>query len=147
MKLITIIALLFITTNLQSASRVNILPSNGAPCIPMVTNTVTRVMPTTYINLPRPSGATYYRPSASYSTYSTPRVRSVRTTSSTRQPMRTFTSKDGSTIKARLISISSKDKTAKIKTDKGRLYNVSIQRFSNNDVAYMKNWWANKNKR
>ena len=38
------------------------------------------------------------------------------------------------------------DKTAKIKSSKGRSYNIPIHSFSSSDVAYMKTWWTNKNK-
>ena len=61
--------------------------------------------------------------------------------------MRTFVSNDGSSVKARLISVSTKTKSAKIKTDKGKIFNVPISRFSNNDIAYMKNWYKNKYKK
>ena len=142
MKLILTIAFALFSLNLNAASRVNILPSNGAPCVPIINNSFARVAPTAYINNRVPQ----QRMSYGYS-YSTPRVTSVRVPRTSRQPMRTFTNKDGSSVTARLVSISTKSKTAKIKTEKGKLYNVPIQRFSNHDIAYMKNWWENKNKR
>ncbi len=125
----------------HSQIKVNISPSNGAPCIPVVTSY--RTLTPSY-QAPRPTN--YIAPN---NVYYVPRrittVRSPRNKSSSL--MRTFRSKDGSSLKAKLLSISSKSKTAKIKTDKGKLYNVPISRFSDSDIAYMKNWWNQKNKK
>ena len=139
MKFLNIIFFFAITPLSYSQISVNILPSNGAPCIPIIRNSP----PSTSSFVPRASGGTvrsyYYYPNR-VTTVRAPRNKSSST-------MRTFVSNDGSSVKARLISVSTKTKSAKIKTDKGKIFNVPISRFSNNDIAYMKNWYKNKYKK
>ena len=135
MKFITVL-LLAIPNLIFSQIQVNIIPSNGAPCVPVIRNAP-------------PSSPTFSRSSGgvSYSYRSPSRVSTVRSVRKAPPPIRTFVSNDGSSIQARLISVSTKSKSAKIKTDKGKIFNVPISRFSRNDIAYMKNWYNNKYKK
>lgn len=77
--------------------------------------------------------------------YYAPRT-STTVRTSRKKPVRTFTGLNGKTIEGYLVSINTNDKTAKIKSSKGRSYNIPIHSFSSSDVAYMKTWWTNKNK-
>jgi len=59
--------------------------------------------------------------------------------------MRTFTSKDGRTFEGRLLSINATNKTARVRTEKGLAYNVSISKFCSSDISYLKSWWTKRN--
>jgi hypothetical protein len=141
MKLIKLVMFLWAPALCHSQIKVNISPSSGAPCIPVVTSY--RTLTPSY---QAPRSTNYIAPNNTY--YAPRRITTVRSPRNKRAPlMRTFKSKDGSSLRAKLLSISSKSKTAKIKTDKGKLYNVPISRFSDSDISYMKNWWNHKNKK
>ena len=103
----------------------------GMPMRSISSGVPSHYAPAPYITYTRPS---IYRP---------PSVRVPRASSGNK--IRTFTNKEGGTVEARLISINSTNKTAKIKTRKGLSYNVPISRFCESDISYLKGWWYKRN--
>ena len=92
-----------------------------------------------------PSGRVAYSNYPSMSTHAPGSIRILPPRSIHRRPssnkMHTFTSNDGSKVKARLLSINATNKTARIQTEKGMACNVPIARFCSTDVKYLKSWW------
>ena len=59
--------------------------------------------------------------------------------------MRVFTSTEGNTVEARILSINTVNRTARIRTGKGLAYSVPFGRFCESDLSYLKAWWINRN--
>ncbi len=86
-----------------------------------------------------------YAPRVAPRAAAAPRVTTGGRGSSNSNKMRIFTSADGKKVRARLLSIDGRKKTAKIATDKGFSYSVPIARFCPTDVNYLKSWWYRRN--
>jgi len=80
-----------------------------------------------------------------YQAYKTPSIRIPKKSSGNKT--RTFTNINGHKVEARLLSISSRNRTARIRTAKGLCYNVSISKFCPSDISFLKSWWHKRNPR
>ena len=102
------------------------------------------------------SGGNYNNSLPSYPTsvrrYNPPAINYIRyaprpncRVSVSRNKLRTFTSTDGGKFEGRLLSINATNKTARIRTEKGLSYNISLSRFCSSDISYLKSWWYERN--
>ena len=137
--------ILHLTLLFASLISVDLL-AQSAPCPPGEH----RVNQTIWIWVPDPRPSVpqmYYQPPSLPQTIpnSTSYARPSTTVLASGNKFRTFRNKSGKKVEARLLSISSKNKTASIKTKKGKVYHVPISHFSNADINYLKSWWYKRN--
>jgi len=91
------------------------------------------------------SSGSYNRPVISSTPMIIPRPRVTCRVSRSANKFRIFTDTKGGEIEGRLLSISSINKTARIRTIKGLCYNVPISKFCSSDISFLKSWWNKRN--
>lgn len=87
----------------------------------------------------------YSRPVISTPPIIIPRPRVTCRVSRSANKFRIFTDTKGGEIEGRLLSISSINKTAKIRRKDGLCFNISVHKFCNSDLNYLKAWWNKRN--